>query len=109
MHTTQLGYAYRGGFPLPRWDFETFGEHHRVDSVSLILCEHYPRNLPIEVWNFNSEQVDRTLQQCCCAYHLPLPIYPTTWAGKGSMEFFLGNSAQQHIFQLMSQIYGMAN
>ncbi len=43
-----------------------------------------------------------------CAYHLPLPIYPTTWAGKGSMEFFLGNSAQQHIFQLMSQIYGMA-
>ena len=43
-----------------------------------------------------------------CAYHLPLPIHPTTWAGEGGMEFFLGNDAQRTIFQLMGQVYGIA-
>src|SRR5207245_8894480 len=41
-------------------------------------------------------------------YHLPLPVFPTTWAGSGGMEFFLGNTAQQAIFQLMGHVYGLA-
>src|SRR5439155_4008997 len=41
-------------------------------------------------------------------HHLPLPVSPTTWAGSGGMEFFLGNSAQQAIFYYMEQIYNMA-
>ncbi len=41
-------------------------------------------------------------------YHLPLPTYPTTWAGSGGMEFFLGNGAQQAILQLMGHVYGVA-
>jgi alpha-amylase len=42
------------------------------------------------------------------AHHLPLPIFPTTWAGSGGMEFFLGNAAQQAIFQLMLHTYNVA-
>jgi alpha-amylase len=41
-------------------------------------------------------------------HHLPLPVYPGTWAGSGGMEFFMGNAAQQHIFQLMGYVYSMA-
>ena len=41
-------------------------------------------------------------------YFLPLPAYPTTWAGSGGMDFFLGNAAQQAIFQLMIHTYGIA-
>src|SRR5579859_3701242 len=41
-------------------------------------------------------------------YHLPLPVYPGTWAGSGGMEFFLGNAAQQEIFRLMDYVYSMA-
>jgi hypothetical protein len=41
-------------------------------------------------------------------FHLPLPIFPTTWAGSGGIEFFLGNAAQQAIFQLMAHTYGVA-
>jgi alpha-amylase len=39
---------------------------------------------------------------------LPLPVSPTTWAGDGSMDFFLGNSAQQAIFRLMNDLYNTA-
>jgi alpha-amylase len=42
------------------------------------------------------------------SYYLPLPAYPSTWAGSGGMEFFLGNSAQQAIFQLMLHTYNKA-
>ncbi len=42
------------------------------------------------------------------AYHLPLPVFPTTWAGSGGMEFFLGNAAQQAIFQLMIHTFSVA-
>src|SRR5262249_20801600 len=42
------------------------------------------------------------------SYELPLPIFPSTWAGSGSMEFFLGNAAQQAVFQLMIHTFGVA-
>jgi len=42
------------------------------------------------------------------SYHLPLTGFPSTWAGSGGMEFFLGNRAQQAIFQLMLQLHGLA-
>ena len=42
------------------------------------------------------------------ASHLPLPVYPTTWAGTGGLEFFLGNQAQETLFQLMGYVYGLA-
>jgi alpha-amylase len=39
---------------------------------------------------------------------LPLPVYPTTWAGSGGLEFFLGNQAQGTLFQLMGYVYDLA-
>jgi alpha-amylase len=96
-----------GDFLLLGWDFETFGEHHRLDSGIF----DFMRTLPIELARRNvttytaSDIISRHREQ---AYNLPLPVYPTTWAGSGGMEFFLGNSAQQTILQLMGHVYGMA-
>jgi hypothetical protein len=42
------------------------------------------------------------------SYDLPLSAFPSTWAGSGGMEFFLGNSAQQAVFQLMLHCYNTA-
>jgi alpha-amylase len=89
------------------WDFETFGEHHRVDSGIFDFMRALPEQLARRnVTTYTaSALIDRHAEQ---ANHLPLPVYPTTWAGSGGMEFFLGNSAQQTILQLMNHVYGMA-
>jgi len=89
------------------WDFETFGEHHRVDSGIFDFMRALPEQLAQRnVTTYTaSGLIDRHTEQ---ANHLPLPVYPTTWAGSGGMEFFLGNSAQQTILQLMGHVYGMA-
>lgn len=99
----------RGDLVLLGWDFETFGEHHRRDSGIFEFMRALPHELAKRGVRFqtpsalinrhgNTERV----------YHLPLPVFPTTWAGEGGMEFFLGNSAQQAIFQLMIHVYGTA-
>ncbi len=98
-----------GDFVFLGWDFETFGEHHRVDSGIFDFMRALPGELTRRGVTFRTpgdliEQYGRS----GCAYHLPLPIYPTTWAGQGNIEFFLGNDAQKHIFQLMCQAYGLA-
>jgi alpha-amylase len=96
-----------GDLLLLGWDFETFGEHHRLDSGIF----DFMRALPTELAKRNittytaSDIISRHREH---AYNLPLPVYPTTWAGTGGMEFFLGNSAQQTILQLMGHVYGMA-
>jgi len=98
-----------GDFVFLAWDFETFGEHHRVDSGIF----EFMRALPVELtkrgvtFQTPSALIER-YSKTSCVYHLPLPIFPTTWAGSGGMEFFLGNSAQQTILQLMGYVYGLA-
>lgn len=89
------------------WDFETFGEHHRVDSGIFDFMRALPEQLARrDVTTYTaSALIDHHAEQ---ANHLPLPVYPTTWAGSGGMEFFLGNIAQQTILQLMNHVYGMA-
>lgn len=98
-----------GDFVFLGWDFETFGEHHRVDSGIF----EFMRALPVELAKrgVTFRTPGELIERCSatgCAYHLPLPVFPTTWAGSGGMEFFLGNTAQQTIFQLMGYVYGMA-
>lgn len=96
-----------GDFVFIGWDFETFGEHHRRDSGIFEFIERLPEELARRGAGFMtpSEALrhfgDRT-------YHLPLPIFPTTWAGSGGMEFFLGNAAQQAILQMMIHTFGVA-
>jgi alpha-amylase len=96
-----------GDFVFIGWDFETFGEHHRHDSGIFDFMLHLPEELARRGAGFltPSEAVARWGPT---AHHLPLPAFPTTWAGSGGMEFFLGNAAQQAIFQLMIHTLGVA-
>jgi alpha-amylase len=96
-----------GDFLLLGWDFETFGEHHRRDSGIFEFMHALPQELAKRnvTTHTASTLIDRHQER---SHHLPLPIFPTTWAGNGGMEFFLGNSAQQTILQLMGHVYGMA-
>ena len=89
------------------WDFETFGEHHWVDSGIFDFMRSLPGELSrrgVQTYTA-SELIERHSAQ---SYHLPLPVHPTTWAGSGGMEFFLGNEAQKNILQLMGHVYGVA-
>lgn len=94
----------RGDLAFLAWDYETFGEHHPVSSGIF----DFLRALPAEARRHGlefltpSEAIARYGES---AFHLPLPAAPTTWAGGGGMELFLGNSAQQALFQLMLQAY----
>lgn len=98
-----------GDFVLLGWDFETFGEHHRRDTGIF----QFMRMLPLELERRGiatrtpGELIDR-YGACDSTHYLPLPVFPSTWAGSGGMEFFLGNSAQQTIYQLMGYIYNEA-
>ncbi len=98
-----------GDFLLLGWDFETFGEHHRQDSGIFEFMRALPGELARR--GVNTRTPGALIEQFSAlerVHHLPLPIFPTTWAGSGGMEFFLGNSAQQTVFQLMSHVYAMA-
>ena len=96
-----------GDFVVLAWDYETFGEHHSKETGIF----DFMRRLPEEL----SKRKMQTLKPseaitnfCRQSYHLPLPAYPCTWAGEGGMEFFLGNVAQQAVFQLMLLSYNKA-
>lgn len=96
-----------GDLLLLGWDFETFGEHHRRESGIFDFMRALPHELQQRgVGTYTaSELIARHAEQ---SNYLPLPVYPTTWAGNGGMEFFLGNAAQKNIFSLMGEVYGMA-
>jgi alpha-amylase len=96
-----------GDFAVLAWDYETFGEHHSRDTGIFDFMRHLPDEMgrrgmrsltPSEIID---EYSDRS-------FHLPLPAFPCTWAGNGGMEFFLGNAAQQAVFQLMLLAYNKA-
>jgi alpha-amylase len=96
-----------GDFVFIGWDYETFGEHHWRDSGIFEFLERLPEELHHRGMQVStpSEIIKRWGDE---SFHLPLPAFPSTWAGSGGMEFFLGNSAQQAIFQLMLQVHGLA-
>jgi alpha-amylase len=96
-----------GDFVFIGWDFETFGEHHRTESGIFEFMDHLPDELARRGVGFltPSEALDRFSEN---TFHLPLPVFSTTWAGTGGMEFFLGNAAQQAVFRLMINTFGVA-
>ncbi len=99
----------RGDFVFLGWDFETFGEHHRRDSGIFEFMRALPgalagRGITTQTPSTLIERYSATGQ----VYHLPLSMYPSTWAGNGGMEFFLGNAPQQEIFQLIDYVYSTA-
>ncbi len=97
----------RGDYVVVAWDYETFGEHHSGETGIFDFMRH----LPAELSKRNvqtltpSEAIAKYREQ---SYYLPLPAFPCTWAGGGGMEFFLGNAAQQAVFQLMLHAYNKA-
>jgi alpha-amylase len=99
--------ANAGDFTFLAWDYETFGEHHWADSGIFDFLEALPRECERRGVRFVLPS-DALAEFHDRANHLPLPVFPTTWAGSGGMEFFLGNKAQQAIFQLMMHCYSVA-
>jgi len=99
--------AAPGDFVFLGWDFETFGEHHWAETGIFQFLEALPRELARRGVGFltASEAIARFRDR---AHHLPLPAFPTTWAGDGGMGFFLGNPVQQALFQLMHHAYHKA-
>ena len=96
-----------GEFVFIGWDFETFGEHHWRGTGIFDFMERLPHELDRRGVGFLTpgQAVQRWGRD---AFHLPLPVFPTTWAGDGSLDFFLGNAAQQAILQLMIHTYAVA-
>lgn len=84
------------------WDLETFGEHQRADSGIFDFLAALPGEVHKRGLSFITpdEALDRYADDSC---DLPLPaIVP------GFQTSFLGNEAQQTVFQLMTQAYGKA-
>ena len=89
------------------WDYETFGEHQRRETGIFEFLEHLHNELHLcDVHTHTPSEIISLLEET--SFHLPLPGFPSTWAGSGGMEFFLGNSVQQALFQLMLQAHGLA-
>ena len=90
-----------GDFVFLGWDFETFGEHHNVDTGIFEFMRALPSQLSKQGVHclLPSGAVDQFGADFLP--DLPLPEFGTTWAGSGGMEFFLGNASQQAIFRLM--------
>ena len=93
-----------GDFVFIGWDFETFGEHHNVDTGIFDFMQALPAYLAQQGVSclLPSEALDRF--GSVPLPELPLPEFGTTWAGSGGMEFFLGNASQQAIFRLMHSV-----
>jgi alpha-amylase len=93
-----------GDFVFIGWDFETFGEHHSIDTGIF----EFMRALPSELKKRGVRCLlpSEALEEFGSAHlpDLPLPEFGTTWAGSGGMEFFLGNASQQAIFRLMHSV-----
>lgn len=96
-----------GDFVMLAWDYETFGEHHSKETGIFDFMRRLPEELSKRKMQTlkPSEAIAKFRRQ---SYYLPLPAYPCTWAGEGGMEFFLGNAAQQAVFQLMLLSYNKA-
>lgn len=96
-----------GDFVFIGWDFETFGEHHRTESGVFDFLRRFPKEVMARDMAFRtaSQIVSQFRDQ---AAPLTLPIVPSTWAGSGGIDFFLGNVAQEKVFRLMHHAYHKA-
>ena len=96
-----LGQGLFGDLVFIGWDFETFGEHHNMDTGIF----DFMRALPAQLKKSGVRPLlpSEALEEFGGAHlpDLPLPEFGTTWAGSGGMEFFLGNASQQAIFRMM--------
>ena len=100
--------AAPGEFVLVAWDFETFGEHHSVDTGIFQFLEALPAELHKRGITCLTPGAAAS-RLAARAHDLPLTPFPATWAGiHGGQEFFIGNDAQRAVFRLMSVAYDTA-
>jgi alpha-amylase len=97
----------RGELVFVGWEYETFGERHWADSGIFEFMRYLPGELKWRGMEFVTPSEALQIYGHA-SYHLPLPELPTTWAGNGGVDCFLGNSAQQTVFQLMHHAYHKA-
>ena len=82
--------SFRGDFVFLGWDFETFGEHHRVDSGIFDFMRALPEELARRGVAFQtpSELIEH-YSKAGCAYHLPLSSIRQHGQGKVVWSFSL--------------------
>ena len=99
--------AAAGDLVVLGWDYETFGEHHAAGTGIFDFVRQLPAEVHARRGRFltASEAIAGHGGQ---SHELPLPVFPASWAGSGGLEFFLGNPAQQAVFQLMLHAYNKA-
>ncbi len=87
------------------WDFETFGERHSQASGIFEFMQALPAQLKQHgiAAHTPGELIDRFATNH--AYHLPLPVYPITWA---ETEPSVAYEGQQEILQCMRDVYNLA-
>lgn len=96
-----------GDFVLLAWDYETFGEHHSRDTGIFDFMKSVPGEFARRgVTTLTPSEAIAKYRES--SHEIPLPAFPSTWAGEGGVEFFLGNPAQQAVFQLMLEAYNKA-
>jgi alpha-amylase len=90
------------------WDFETFGEHQPKESGIFEFLQALPNEIKKCGLSFTTptEAIQRYGKG---SFDLPLSAFPSTWAGSGGLEFFLGNDAQRAVFELMIEAYQKAS
>jgi len=97
-----------GDFVLLGWDFETFGEHHPIDSGIFDFLNWLPGELAHQgVRSLTASEALDSFQGR--VEPIELPASPITWAGEGHMGFFLGNPIQQRLFHLMRHAYHLCS
>ncbi|NMP24139.1 glycoside hydrolase [Sulfobacillus harzensis] len=94
-----------GPFITVGWDFETFGEHHRAETGIFAFM----RQLPVELKRrgITSVRFSEVLDVVPTASLTP-PLEAETWAGTGTVDFFVGNRPQWHMFLNMASVYHKA-
>ncbi len=89
------------------WDYEMFGEHLAPETGIFAFLQALPAEARRQGVTFRtpSEVLARYGAE---SFDLPLPALPVTWAGNGTLDFFLSNDAQWTVFQLIMQAYHRA-
>jgi alpha-amylase len=97
--------AAAGDLVVLGWDYETFGEHHAASTGIFDFVRRLPAEVDARQGRFLTASEAMAGHR---GHELPLPVFPASWAGSGGLEFFLGNAAQQAVFQLMLHAYNKA-
>jgi alpha-amylase len=99
--------AAAGDLVVLGWDYETFGEHHAAGTGIFDFLRRLPGEVHARDGRFLTAS-EAIAAHGARSHDLPLPVFPASWAGSGGLEFFLGNAAQQEVFQLMLHAYNKA-